>query len=118
MLASALNLDTPPPLSPVPAHSDNEEVLSLTLHMSQFHDHVLNDQLLGGEGRRLLDVMAAFSPELNADDVIERAVAFMYPLFDVDRVGLFLVDSNTNSLVLKVSKVQRGIRTPIAGLAG
>ena len=97
---------------------DNAEVISLTHHMGQFHDTVLDDTMLGGQGRRLLDIMAAFSPELSADDVIERAVSYMYPLFNADRVGLFLVDENTNSLVLKVSKVQRGIRTPIAGLAG
>ena len=86
--------------------------------MSQFHDFVLDEDVMGQDGRRLLDVMAAFSPELGAGDVIERAVAFMYPLFNVDRVGMFLVDEATGSLVLKVSKVSRGIRTPIAGLAG
>lgn len=94
---------------------NDPEALSLSKHVKQFRDVVLRSNDL-----ELLSIMSAFSPELNVDDVIERIVAGTYQIFNVDRVGLFLVNRHTNpmSLRLKVSKDARGVDCKMEGIAG
>ena len=50
-----------------------------------------------------------FSPELRARDIIECTINTVYELFDVDRVGLFLLDWENNKMILVVSANSRGI---------
>ena len=95
----------------------------------------------GSSGTRGLmsELMSAFAPELNLDDVIERLVKVTYRIFKVDRVGLFYHHRSSHSLpgddgafgaegasgastddrlVMMIAKEGRGLSLPVRGIAG
>ena len=97
--------------------------------------------LRGSSGTRGLmsELMSAFAPELNLDDVIERLVKVTYRIFKVDRVGLFYHHRSSHSLpgddgafgaegasgastddrlVMMIAKEGRGLSLPVRGIAG
>ncbi|CAE7869984.1 Pde11, partial [Symbiodinium sp. KB8] len=95
------------------SYAQNEEVQSMQRHMRLFKSLVLDPKNVN-----LMPLLTSLSPELNVDDVIERMVQNMYQMFNVDRVGLFLIDRSANAMILKVSKDARGVRVPLSGIAG
>mmetsp|Transcript_22545 Transcript_22545/g.32952 ORF Transcript_22545/g.32952 Transcript_22545/m.32952 type:complete len:1155 (+) Transcript_22545:111-3575(+) len=68
--------------------------------------------------RILYELTTAFTPELSADAVIARMVMTIKLALKGDRVGLFMLSEDKNSMILKVSERAKGIRLPIKGLAG
>ena len=68
--------------------------------------------------RILYDLTTAFTPELSADEVIARIVMTIKAELRGDRVGLFVLADDRQSMVLKVSERSKGIRLPVKGLAG
>ncbi|CAE7514021.1 Pde11, partial [Symbiodinium microadriaticum] len=68
--------------------------------------------------RILYELTTAFTPELSADEVIARMVMTIKVELSADRVGLFVLADDRQSMVLKVSERSKGIRLPIKGLAG
>ena len=59
-----------------------------------------------------------FSPELSMSDMIERVVKTIYHLFNVDCIGLFLIDHALDKMILLVSPDSRGLEMEIKGIAG
>uniref|UniRef100_K3X7E6 GAF domain-containing protein n=1 Tax=Globisporangium ultimum (strain ATCC 200006 / CBS 805.95 / DAOM BR144) TaxID=431595 RepID=K3X7E6_GLOUD len=70
------------------------------------------------EERLALELMALSSPELQVDDVIERMIRALQNYFQVEKLGLFLINHENNMMLLRVSKDARGILLPIQGIAG
>lgn len=68
--------------------------------------------------RILYELTTAFTPELSADEVIARMVMTIKVELKADRVGLFVLAEDRQSMVLKVSERSKGIRLPVKGLAG
>ena len=68
--------------------------------------------------RVLYELTTAFTPELSGDEVIARMVMTVRIALKGDRVGLFVVSEDRQSMILKVSERSKGIKLPIKGLAG
>jgi len=68
--------------------------------------------------RAVYELATAFTPELSVDDIIARMVISVKNGVKSDRVGLFLLSEDRQSMILKVSEKSRGISLPIRGLAG
>jgi hypothetical protein len=68
----------------------------------------------------MLRLMAVFSPELTLDDIIERMVKVTTRFFDVERVGLFLVDLKAQppTMVLKSAMVLKQTQAEMTMLLG
>jgi phosphatidylinositol 3-kinase len=59
-----------------------------------------------------------FTPELLTDEIVSRMVITVQKACKADRVGLFVLNEDRRSMVLKVSERSKGIRLPVRGLAG
>ena len=68
--------------------------------------------------RILYELNTAFTPELSADEVISRMVMTVKMALKGDRVGLFVLNEDRRSMILKVSERSKGVRLPVRGLAG
>jgi len=86
--------------------------------MLESHIRQFNSMVLKSHHQELEAVMSCFVPELSVDDIIERTVLTCYSIFGCQRVGLFIVDRESNQLVLKVSSDAKSQRLPISGIAG
>lgn len=59
-----------------------------------------------------------FTPELLTDEIVSRMVITVQKAVHADRVGLFILNEDRRSMVLKVSERSKGVRLPVRGLAG
>ena len=59
-----------------------------------------------------------FTPELLTDEIVSRMVITVQKAVCADRVGLFVLNEDRRSMVLKVSERSKGVRLPVRGLAG
>ena len=74
-------------------------------------DDVSNEALM-------LDLLTAFTPELSLDDVLERIIKVTREVFCVQRASVFIVDEESEELILKVSRDVKGVRVPMKGMCG
>jgi CRP-like cAMP-binding protein len=64
------------------------------------------------------ELATVFTPELLSDEVTSRMVITLQKAVKADRVGLFVVNEDRRSMVLKVSEKAKGVRLPVRGIAG
>lgn len=109
-----------------PGRGNDPDAEGLTRHVDNFCQYLHwyaeaeanRDKNQVMEAGLCLALHKLFSPELRSRDIIENTINTMYELFDVDRVGLFLLDHTNSKMILVVSSNARGIAMPISGLAG
>jgi len=66
----------------------------------------------------MLDLLTAFTPELSLDDVLERIIKVTREVFCVQRASVFIIDEETDEMILKVSRDVKGVRIPMKGMCG
>ena len=64
------------------------------------------------------NLATALTPELDAEEIISRMVITIQRVANADRVGLFVLNEDRSSMVLKVSERAKGITMPVRGIAG
>ena len=109
-----------------PGRGKDPDAEGLSNHVNKFAEYLhrceeaeeSRDKLQVIEAGVCLALHKIFSPELRSRDIIECTIKVIYELFDVDRVGLFLIDLTQNKMILTVSSNARNIVMPISGLAG
>lgn len=114
----------------VPDKAQTDQTRTLSNHVREFVDKFpackeksdrpdANSRSMDQQEERLaLELMALSSPELQVDDVIERMIRALQNYFQVEKLGLFLINHEDNTMLLRVSKDARGILLPIQGIAG
>eukprot|EP00945_MAST-04E_sp_MAST-4E-sp1_P002956 g2956.t1 len=82
--------------------------------------HERKDMDLYTETSVSMDMLKLYAPELTINDIIERLVENLSPLFHAERVGFFVYrdDSYPEELILMVDKRSKGMRLPVKGIAG
>jgi len=99
--------------------SKDHETRSLYKHVERILD--INDPANGftPEMKSLRYKLATiFTPELLTDEIVSRMVISVQKAVSADRVGLFVLNEDRRSMVLKVSERSKGVRLPVRGLAG
>ena len=99
--------------------SKDHETRSLYKHVERILD--INDPANGftPEMKGLRYKLATiFTPELLTDEIVSRMVISVKEAVFADRVGLFVLNEDRRSMVLKVSERSKGVRLPVRGLAG
>jgi hypothetical protein len=66
----------------------------------------------------MLDLLTAFTPELSLDDVLERIIKVTREVFCVQRASVFIIDEDSQEMILKVSRDVKGVRIPMKGMCG
>ncbi|DAZ96005.1 TPA: hypothetical protein N0F65_009306 [Lagenidium giganteum] len=109
----------------VPDKAQMDQTRTLSNHVREFVDTfqvhaptALLPTMDPQEERLALEFMAISSPELQVDDVIERMIRALQNYFQVEKLGLFLINHAAQTMLLRVSKDARGILLPIQGIAG
>ena len=97
--------------------SKDHETRALLKHVENILD--IEKQPASAKIRRILyELTTAFTPELSVDEVISRMVLTVKSSLKADRVGLFVLNADRQSMILKVSERSKGILLPVRGLAG
>jgi len=99
--------------------SKDHETRSLYKHVESILD--INDPANGytPEMKSLrYNLATIFTPELLTDEIVSRMVIRVQKAVSADRVGLFVLNEDGRSMVLKVSERSKGVRLPVRGLAG
>jgi len=97
--------------------SKDHETRSLFRHIERVMDIEIK-QASEDIKQALFELSTVFTPELSTDEIISRMVLTIKSTVKADRVGLFLLNEDQKSMVLRVSDSSKGVRLPLRGLAG
>lgn len=98
--------------------SRDQETRSLFRHVQKIL-MIDNDSTTKTRVRKTLyELSTAFTPELTVDELVARMVMTIKATLFADRVGLFVLTEDRQSMILKMSERAKGIRLLVRGLAG
>ena len=99
--------------------SKDHETRSLLRHVESI---LAIDDLQNKHTKQIRDLRynlaTALTPELEGEEIISRMVITIQRAANANRVGLFVLNEDRKSMVLKMSERAKGIVLPVRGLAG
>lgn len=98
--------------------SKDHETRSLFKHIEKILEIASAEDMSVRMQKVAYELTTVFTPELCIDDLISRMVIIVKQAVKADRVGLFVISDDRQTMVLKVSEKSKGIRLPVKGLAG
>lgn len=98
--------------------SKDHETRSLFKHIEKILEIASAEDMSVRMQKVAYELTTVFTPELCIDDLISRMVIVVKQAVKADRVGLFVISDDRQTMVLKVSEKSKGIRLPVKGLAG